>query len=116
MTARNASAIGVRSGLSPVVVIGLPGAPTGVGRKAGARGSVTVFWKAAPANGSKILAYNVTTYFATGGMRVSSVRGNVKSIVVKGLAPGRTYSFAVAARNAAGVSPKSKRSKPITIK
>ena len=106
------SAIGALSIPSPQP----PDSPSGV--TAVARpASATVAWSA-PAwdGGAKTTAYIVTPYTGTTPQTPTTVTGSPPPIstVVGGLTNGTTYTFKVAAQNAAGVGPQSAPSNPVT--
>jgi hypothetical protein len=93
---------------------GRPGAPTGVQATAG-DGSATVSWLPPLDVGGMITGYQVTAYEnATQVATVTTSDGAATSLVVPGLANGRTYTFAVQAFNVSGAGPASAASAPVT--
>jgi titin len=91
----------------------LPDAPTSVSATAGP-GQAIVSWTAPVANGgSPIIGYDVTRYVAGVSQGVTSV-GAVTQATVAGLTNGTTYTFRVAAKNAAGAGPQSTDSNAVT--
>jgi hypothetical protein len=99
------------------VVVGVPNAPV-IGLASRGNASATVRWTAPGNNGgSPITAYrvrviNVATNAQVGGLRTAGAAAT--SLVVTGLTNGTTYTFEVAAVNAAGVGPASARSNNVT--
>ena len=91
----------------------LPGTPTNVSASA-APGQATVVWSApASDGGSAITGYDVTRYVGGAAQGVTSV-GAVKRVTVTGLTNDTTYTFKVAANNAAGTGPTSADSNAVT--
>ena len=90
----------------------VPSAPPKVSAVPG-NASATVYWTIPSANGSAITNYFVTPYL--GGLRQTSIKvGAVRSATIAGLTNAKTYTFHVAAKNAAGVGPE-QSSSPITV-
>ena len=91
-----------------------PSAPTGVGATAG-NTSATVSWTA-PANdgGSPITGYVVTPFVGTTAGTPRSFATTAAPQVITGLTNGTTYTFRVAATNAAGTGPQSAASNSVT--
>ena len=115
VTALNSTSTGVRSGLSPVIVVGAPRAPTGVTATA-ARKAATVRWKTPASNGNAIRGYLVFAY-ANGQLVGSRGSAGTKTVFTfPGLTTGRTYTFRVMAVNGRGRSPASLPSKGVKIK
>jgi hypothetical protein len=82
------------------IVPGAPSAPTNVIASSG-NAQATVTWSAPSSVGtSAIGSYTVTS--VPGGIRVTTPDGNTTMATVAGLTNGTTYTFAVAATNAAG--------------
>jgi Domain of unknown function (DUF1929)/Fibronectin type III domain len=76
-----------------------------------ANGSATVTWKAPANDGSPITAYTVTPYLGAKRLAARTVSGTTATI--GGLRNGAPYRFTVAARNALGKGPTSRRTKAI---
>jgi titin len=116
VAAKNGSGTGLpSSGMSPITV-GAPKvatAPTAVSGIAG-DGAVALTWAPPASNGSaSVTSYLVTPY--TGGVAGAVRTYDARTTqVVTGLANGKAYRFAVRARNAAGNSPASTLSGPVT--
>jgi large repetitive protein len=115
VTALNTNGSGPASAPSTPIVIGVPGAPTGVTATAG-RGSATVHWKAPPGNGSAIASYTVTPYIGSVAKSPHVFKSRATSQTIRSLTPGRRYTFRVTARNARGVGATSEASKPVKVK
>ena len=115
VTGQSAPYLSIIGGLS-IPAAQPPDAPTGVAAVGGAS-SATVNWTA-PAwdGGVKITAYIVTPYVGSTAQTATTVTGSPPAIktVISGLTNGTTYTFKVAAQNAAGVGPQSAASNPIT--
>src|SRR5204862_474254 len=87
--------------------------PTNVTATPG-NGQATVSWTAPTSDGgSPITGYDVTRY-TTGQAAVTTSVGDVTQTTVDGLTNGTTYTFRVAARNAAGTGGQSIDSNPVT--
>ncbi|BCJ61536.1 fibronectin type III domain-containing protein [Micromonospora endophytica] len=84
-----------------------PGAPRGVTAAAG-DASARVSWRPAAANGAEIIRYVVE-----GAGKRLEVGANQRSVQVKELTNGETYTFSVHAVNAKGAGP-ARRSNPVT--
>ena len=102
---------------APVVLAGLPGAPTNVVGVAGSS-QVALTWTA-PANdgGSPITGYGIEWSSNGGGAwtRVTSNTGNANTaLTVTGLTPGTAYIFRVRANNAVGIGAWSANSAAVT--
>ncbi len=90
---------------------GVPGRPSAVSGDRSAR----VSWSAPTNGGSPISIYLVTPYLGTRAQPTRSFHSNKTSVVVTGLANGRSYTFKVAAHNAVGTGSLSAASKAVTI-
>jgi hypothetical protein len=108
VTATNGSGTGPASARSVAVTPRtVPGAPTGVVASAGAA-SASVSWTAPGSNGgSAVSSYTVTAYAGAAAVQTLHVAAPATSTTLTGLANGSTYTFAVAATNAAGAGPPS---------
>jgi hypothetical protein len=92
----------------------VPDAPMNVAATAG-NGQATVSWSApASDGGSALTGYEVTRYVGGVTYGTSSV-GVVTQTTVSGLTNGTTYTFRVAAKNAAGIGAKSADSNSVTL-
>jgi hypothetical protein len=87
-----------------------PGAPAAPQATASAPGQATVAFTSPPDGGAPITQYTVTAQ--PGG---ATGTGAQSPIAVGGLSPGTTYTFTVKAANAAGQSPASASSNPVTV-
>jgi hypothetical protein len=115
VAAKNVIGIGAQSTDSNAVTPkAVPAVPTNVTATLGA-GQATVNW-VAPASdgGSAITGYDVTRYVGGVAYGTTSV-GVVTQTTVSGLTNGTTYTFRVAAKNAAGTGAKSADSNPVTL-
>jgi hypothetical protein len=91
-----------------------PGAPTGVGAIPKSAG-VQVAWTAPGSDGgSTISGYRITPYVGSSAQAATTVPAPASSASVSGLANGTTYTFTVAAINAAGSGAESAPSSPAT--
>ena len=111
VTATNGVGTGPGSTASSAVTpAGLPGAPTAVNASAGDT-SATVSWSPAPANGSTVTGYTVTS--SPGGHTCTWTSGPL-TCTVTGLANGTPYTFGVTATNGVGTGPASTASTAVT--
>lgn len=95
----------------------LPLAPTGVtGVAGGTAGTATVSWTAPQdTDGYALTGYVVTATSSNGGATVvAQAAGNAVTLGVTGLTSAKSYTFTVAAQNAAGTGPASAASGAIT--
>jgi len=118
VTATNAIATGPSSASSNSVTPAAataPGTPTGVTAGAG-NASATVSWTAPSNGGSAITSYTVTPFIGTTAQPPTTVTGSppATTATVSGLTNGTTYTFKVAATNAAGTGPASAASNAVT--
>jgi large repetitive protein len=109
VTATNKYGTGPASSPSNRVIIGRPGAPTGVAATAGDKEATVSFTPPASNGGSPITSYTVISH--PGNIKAS---GTESPITVKGLTNGKTYTFTVKATNASGSGPISTRSNKVT--
>jgi RHS repeat-associated protein len=103
VAAQNAMGTGAPSAPSSGAAT-LPAQPTGVTAVAGNK-EVTVSWQAAPADGSLVTGYTVTTYKGSTKVGTTSAAASATSAVVTGLSNGTVYSLTVSAINATGQGP-----------
>jgi hypothetical protein len=96
--------------VTPSLPASAPSAPTGVTATAG-NAQATVTWVASVTNGSPVTTYTVTT---SPGGTMNTTTGAPTSYVVTGLTNGTPYTFTVVANSAAGSSPASAPSNPVT--
>jgi hypothetical protein len=95
--------------------VGAPGAPTGVTATSG-NASATVAWTVPSSTGnSAIASYVVTPYVGTIAMATRTFNSTTTTETVTGLTPGTTYTFTVAAVNAAGTGAPSGHSNLVTV-
>lgn len=115
VTAVNAVGTGAASPQSAVVVpYALPAAPAITAVSAGST-SATLSWTAPASNGSAITGYVVTPYIGGVAQTPQTFTGTATTQTVSGLTGGTTYTFRVAAINAAGTGPQSAPSSAVTI-
>jgi predicted lipoprotein with Yx(FWY)xxD motif len=92
----------------------VPSAPTRVTVAPG-NAQATVAWQAPATTGSGISSYVVTPYVGAVGQTPQTFGTSATVEVVTGLTNSQTYSFRVAARNAAGLGPQSALSASVKI-
>ena len=113
VTATNSAGPGAASAASnavtPVHIVGVPGAPTGVSATPGNASARVSFSPPASNGGSTITGYVVTS--TPGGVAAS---GSTSPITVPTLTNGTSYTFTVAAVNASGPGPDSAASNAVT--
>jgi hypothetical protein len=114
VTAFNANGFGPASVQSKTIVIGAPGAPTGVTAHAGHQ-TATIRWTAPATNGKPIVAYIVTPYLGTVAKPSHVFKSNATNQTMHGLSVGKMYAFRVAARNGRGTGASSAASKPVKV-
>jgi len=115
VTAVNAIGAGLASPQSAAVVpYVLPGAPA-IGPVSAGDSAATVTWTAPASNGgSAITSYVVTPYIAGVAQTAQTFTSAATTEPVTGLTPGTSYTFKVAAVNAAGTGPASAMSAAVT--
>ena len=100
--------------LKPAPAAEAPAAPNVVPAHVVARaanGSAILSWTPPPNRGSQITTYTVTPYVGSKRLAPTTVSGT--SAAIGGLRNGRRYRFTVAARNALGRGPTSRRTHAI---
>jgi hypothetical protein len=117
VTAINAVGPGPESAASNAVTptaLNPPGAPTGLSATAKSAGA-QVAWTAPASNGgSPITGYRITPYAGGSAQATTTVSAAPTSASITGLINGTTYTFTVAAINAAGPGAESAPSSPVT--
>ncbi len=116
VAAVNAIGTGAASPQSAAVVpYTLPGAPV-IGTPSPGNSAATVTWSAPASNGgSAITGYVVTPYIAGVAQAAQTFSSTATTESVTGLTPGTSYTFKVAAVNAAGTGPASAMSSAVTV-
>jgi large repetitive protein len=116
VAAINAVGTGSASAQSNAVVpYTLPGAPA-IGTATAGDSAATVSWTAPAGNGgSAITGYVVTPYIAGVAQTARTFSSTATTETVTGLTPGTSYTFKVAAVNAAGTGPQSAASAAVTV-
>jgi uncharacterized repeat protein (TIGR01451 family) len=116
VAAVNAAGTGPASPQSNAVVpYTVPGAPT-IGTVSAANSAATVSWTAPASNGgSPITGYVVTPYINGVAQPSQTFNSTATTQLVSGLTPGTSYTFKVAAVNAAGTGPASAASAAVTV-
>ncbi len=115
VAAMNASGTGTPSVASaPVTPRTVPGAPTEVSAVPG-NGQAAVSWTAPASNGgSPLTGYVVTPYLGATAQSSSLFDASETTRTITGLTNGSSYTFRVAATNAAGTGAASSASAPVT--
>jgi uncharacterized repeat protein (TIGR01451 family) len=115
VAAVNAVGTGAASPASAAVVpYALPAAPTITAVSAGST-SANLSWTAPASNGSAITGYVVTPYIGGVAQTAQTFTSTATTQSITGLTGGTTYTFRVAAINAAGTGPQSAASSAVTI-
>lgn len=114
VTAQTTVAAGPFSDPSIAIVVGAPGAPTGVTATA-AHKSAKIHWKAPANNGKPITSYTVTPYIGTVAKGARVFRSAATTQTFTGLTTGQHYTFRVAATNARGTGPRSAASNAVKV-
>jgi hypothetical protein len=114
VAAINANGAGPESSPSDPIVIGEPGAPSGVTATAGHQ-SATIHWKAPSGNGKPITSYVVIPYIGSAAKGARVIDGAATTQTIRGLITGKRYTFRVAAKNARGIGATSAPSKPVKV-
>jgi large repetitive protein len=116
VAAVNAIGTGAASPQSNAVVpYTLPGAPT-IGAVTAGDSAATVTWTAPASNGgAAITGYVVTPYIVGVAQAPQTFNSAATTESVTGLTPGTSYTFKVAAINAAGTGPASAMSSAVTV-
>jgi len=116
VTAVNGVGTGAASPQSSAVIpYTLPGAPA-IGSVSPGDSAATVNWTAPASNGgSAITGYVVTPYIAGVAQAPQTFTSTATTQAVTGLTPGTSYTFKVAAINAAGTGPASAMSSAVTV-
>ncbi|MEU8168692.1 fibronectin type III domain-containing protein [Micromonospora sp. NPDC049004] len=115
VTAVNAYGTGAASPASAAVVpYTLPGAPTITSVTAGTT-AATLSWTTPANGGSPITGYTVTPYLNGVAQTPQTFTGTATTQTVTGLTGGATYTFRVAAINAAGTGGQSAASAAVTV-
>ncbi len=115
VAAKNARGTGPSSAQSAAVLVGTPTAPRSPSATQGNQ-QATVSWIAPTDNGGfAITGYTVTPYLAGAAQQPRVYNSTAPTEVVIGLVNGKSYTFAVAARNARGTGPKSPQTAPLIV-
>ncbi|HUN37855.1 MAG TPA: putative Ig domain-containing protein [Trebonia sp.] len=116
VAAMNAIGTGAASPLSNAVIpYTVPSAPT-IGTVSAGDSAAVVNWTAPASNGSSaITGYVVTPYINGVAQTPATFTSTATSQTVTGLTPGTSYTFKVAAINAAGTGPASAMSSAVTV-
>ncbi|MGW0503167.1 fibronectin type III domain-containing protein [Micromonospora sp. NPDC003241] len=115
VAAINAYGTGAASAASaPVVPYTLPGAPTITSVAAGTN-AAAITWNAPSSGGAEITGYRLTPYVGGVAQTPITLPASPTSRTVTGLTAGTTYTFRIAAINAAGTGPDSAQSAAVTV-
>jgi RHS repeat-associated protein len=105
VTASNTVGTSVPATSAAITPVGPPSAPVNVTATPGSL-QATVSWSAPTSNGGgSISGYTVTPFAGGSAMSPTVVSGSTLSTTITGLSNGTTYTFQVAATNAAGTGP-----------
>ncbi len=113
VTATNARGTGLASSPSLPVIVGSPGAPTGVTVTHVAAGEIKVAFTPGANNGSTTTSYTASCVSSNGGV-AGMKSGTATPLTVTGLTVGSTYRCTVTATNARGTSLASNPSGAVT--
>lgn len=114
VAAINARGAGPRSVATSTIIVGAPAAPTALVATAGPA-RATLHWTAPTVtNGASITGYVVTVYVAGVAHTTVTFASPATTRIVTALAPGTTYTFAVAAKNSRGAGASSTASNAVT--
>ncbi len=116
VAAKNANGTGVASTLSDVAVpYTVPSAPTSAAATAGTSGA-RLTWTTPSSNGySAITGYVITPYLGGVAQTAQTFNSTATTQTVTGLTAGSSYTFTVAAINAAGTGPASATTNAVTV-
>jgi hypothetical protein len=104
------------SSTTATVPKGAPSAPREVSGAPFEAGVIKLFWKAPKSSGNAPIAgYIVTAYYGSTWQKTKAYASSVTEQSMSGLQNGYAYTFEVAALNATGTGPFSKRSGPVTV-
>jgi hypothetical protein len=99
--------------VTPVAVT-MPGAPTAVAATPKTAGAGVSWTAPAETGGAPITGYQVTPYLEGAAQTATTTSTAATSVAINGLANGSSYTFKVAAINAAGAGPDSAASTAVT--
>ena len=118
VAAANANGIGLPSAAMPAITVGFrraPTAPTALSTVPG-DGQVVLTWAAPSSSGSaSVTRYLVTPYLDGAAAPFRAYDAGTTTQIVTGLTNGSIYRFTVIAESAAGKSPPSAMSGPVTV-
>ncbi|MHC1680336.1 MAG: fibronectin type III domain-containing protein [Methanomassiliicoccales archaeon] len=111
VAAHNAAGIGAQSSSEEATPLTVPGAPTDLQATPG-NAQVILSWSAPSSNGGSVIDYYIVYRDGSDVKHTTAF-----SFVDTGLTNGVTYTYTVAAHNAAGIGPQSssRQAKPITV-
>ncbi|MCW2634838.1 MAG: hypothetical protein JWQ99_1205 [Blastococcus sp.] len=117
VAARNTAGLGTASAASavtPLAPMTVPGAPAITSVTAGNAAAALAWTAPVSTGGTPVTGYVVSVFEGTGTTAVRTVEAATTATTVTGLRNGTSYSFAVSARNAAGLGAASGRSGTVT--